>query len=67
MLKKLTIRMNKPFDYGDIVAIARSEAKKKEHTKENVRIVDVVCEEAEFTVYYDVQKLGCTSKDNENT
>jgi len=56
MLRKLIIRMNKPFDYGDVLAIARAEAQKKEHTRRNIKIKDVVCNQAEYIVYYEVQE-----------
>ena len=50
--KKLELNMTKPFEYGDIIKIARAEAQKKERTHAHVEIIDVVCEQAKYTVYY---------------
>ena len=52
---KLTIRMKGPFDYGDILKIARAEARKKEHTDANIIVKSILCTKACYDVYYDVQ------------
>jgi len=56
MLNSLIINMKKPFDYGDLLAIARAEARRKEHTKKNIKILSVDCKKAEYEVFYEVQE-----------
>jgi len=44
--------MTKPFTLADVIRIARAEAQKKEHTHSLIDVTDVVCEQAQYTVYY---------------